>query len=152
MVAFIFQRKGSSSLSVDDFIYGPAADLGWFSSKEMRKVLENAEKQGFVIVKDKNVVANFDYSAVNIPLGFKPTKDILERVEERPLFQRLLEEITAISEKNKQEILALANKKQDSMNLEIEVALLLVAREMGLELHNKDIFMEEVEALILGEK
>ncbi len=118
----------------------------------MRRLLEVAENEGFVTVKNDSVHAIFDYGEVNIPLGFKPTKDILKTAGERPLFQRLLEEITTVSNRKKQDILGLANKKQDSINLEIEVALLLVARELEMELPSKDVFIEEVEANILGEK
>lgn len=109
-----------------------------------------AEKEGFVKVDDNGVMATFDYSEVHIPLGFKPKKDILDTVEVRPLFQRLLEEITSVSSKKKHEILALANKKQDSLNLEIEVALLMVARELDIDLPSLKRFVEETEATILG--
>ncbi len=152
VVAFIFQRKGADNLSVDDFVYGPAADLGWFTSKEMRRLLELAAHEGYVDVKDDKVRAIFDHQDVNIPLGFRPTGSILEEVRERPLFQRLLEEIMAIGKRKKQDVLALANEKQDSMNLEIEVALLLVARELELELPSMDLFLDEAEAKLLGKK
>lgn len=150
LLAFIFQRKGSNKMSTDDFIYGPAADLGWFTSKEMRKILEIAQRSGLIMKDNESVKTNFDYSTVKIPLGFTPSKELLKQEVERSLFQRILDEIMATgSGLSKEEIISMTNKKQDSMNIEIEVALLLVARELELELPNESAYLKETEESIL---
>ncbi len=146
----MFQRKGSSSMPVDDFIYGPAADLGWFTSKEMRKVLDIAKKAGFIIMENDTVKTNFDPSSVDIPLGFRPSKDILEEDVKRPIFQRILDEMMAAAKNmSKSDIISKVNEKQEKMNIEIEVALLLVARELKMELPNEKEYIRELEETIL---
>ncbi len=150
LLAFVFQRKGSANMSVDDFVYGPAADLGWFTSKEMRKVLEIAQKADLVIRDNDTVRTNFDPGTVDIPLGFKPSKDILNEEVKRPVFQRILDEILAGTKgKSKSEIISMVNQKQERMNIEIEVALLLVARELKLTLPNETEYIQELEESII---
>ncbi len=148
-LAFIFQRAGSEEMDEDDFIYGPPADLGWFTSSEAKKLLKLARKEGLVKLDGKQVKIEFDPSSVSIPLGFEPSKRILEE-KKKPLFQRMLDDVVMYSQLNRQEIMSRVNVKQDEMNIEIEAALLLLARELELDIPKKQEYIEDVRKKVRG--
>ncbi len=148
-IAFIFQRAGAQEIDKDEFIYGPPADLGWFTSSEAKKLLKIARKEGLVKLKDDIVRSEFDPANVNIPLGFEPSKRILEE-NKKPLFQSMLDDVVMYSHLNRQEIMSRVNVKQDDMNIEIEAALLLLARELELELPKKQEYIDAVRKKVRG--
>lgn len=148
-LAFIFQRAGAEEIDKEEFIYGPPADLGWFSSSEAKKLLKIARKEGLVTLNGDKVEINFDPKNVNIPLGFEPSTRILEE-KEKPLFQRMLDDVVMYSQLNRQEVMSRVNLKQDDMNIEIEAALLLLAQELELDLPKKHEYIEAVRKKVRG--
>lgn len=148
-VAFIFQRIGSDEIDKDDFIFGPAADLGWFSSSEAKKLLKIARKEGLVNLKGDNVEITFDHKNLDIPLGFEPPKKILEE-KKKPLFKSILDDVVMHSHLDRQEVMSRVNVKQDEMDVEIEAALLLVAQEIQLDLPRKQNYIEAIRKKIRG--
>ncbi|MFO7791536.1 MAG: DUF2240 family protein [Candidatus Saliniplasma sp.] len=148
-VAFIFQRMGSEEIDKDDFVYGPPADLGWFSSSEAKKLLGIARKEGLVDLKGDRVKIRFDYNDIDIPLGFEPPKRILEE-KKKPLFQSMLDDVVMHSNLDRQEVMSRVNVKQDTMNIEIEAALLLLAQELELDLPKKQKYIEDIRKKVRG--
>ncbi len=107
--------------------------------------MELAEKENLVKIEDKIVKANFDYKNVDIPIGFQPSEEIFESSGERNLFQKILGEMVAKSDLEKQEIMSKVNRKQDRLNVEIRTALLLVAQEEDIELDDRDSYIKKIE-------
>lgn len=132
----------------DDFIYGPAAELDWFSSKEARRLLSIAEDEGLIRSEGDQVELTFDYHKVNVPLGFEPSEDIFEK-KKQSLFSSLLNDVVNTSNLTREKIMSKVNKKQDKLNIEIEAALLLVARELKLEIPDEEEIIEEIKKKIL---
>ncbi len=149
-IAFLFQRKGTDEMDVEDFIYDPAAELGWFSTEQARDLLKVAEEQGLVVVEGDIVRTSFNHGSIELPFGFKPTEEVLSTCEPKPLFPEILDVVCTYSGKSRSEIMAKVNKKQDEMNLRIEVALLLVADELGLELSKRDEYIKRIRDDILN--
>lgn len=133
-----------------DFIYIPSADLDWFSSEEARKLLKIAEESGLVSKRDSKVKPNFDFSSVQIPMGFEPSKDVLTQEVKKNIFPVILNEIVEKSSLDRQKVMAKVNKKQDRLNIDIKTALLLVAQEEDIELEDKEEYIEEIEKEIMG--
>ncbi len=147
-IAFIFQRKGVTEMKKEDFIYDPATDLGWFSISESKDLLETAKEKGLVKESKDKVSVNFDHLSVGFPVGFKPTKRILKVDKKEPLLPRMLSAALNNSRYSRSELMAAVNKKQDEMNLEIEVALLLLCSEEGIELPEKRRYIGEIKKKI----
>lgn len=147
-VAFLFQREGKS-IDKNDFIYIPSADLGWFSSEEARKLLKISEESGLISINEDTVTANFDFNSIQIPMGFEPPKNLLEKEVKKDIFPIILNEITEKTDLNRQKIMAQVNKKQDVLNINIKTALLLVAQENDVKLKNKREYIEKIEEEIL---
>ncbi len=87
-LAFLFQKEGEK-ISEEDFIYAQSVDMEWFSSDEAREVIDKALESGLIKVTETEIVANFDYESVDIPMGFEPSEDILEE-KKRDIFPDLL--------------------------------------------------------------
>ncbi|MEF8873787.1 MAG: DUF2240 family protein [Candidatus Thermoplasmatota archaeon] len=149
VLAFLFQRDGEK-ISKDDFIYTQSADLDWYSSDYARRVLERALELGLIEVEDDSVTAGFNFESIDIPMGFEPPKDLLEKEEEKDVFQELLGQVSKKSELSRQEIMSLVNDKQDEMNIEVRTALLVVAQERKIDIDDRDEYIDLISKDIRG--
>ena len=142
LVATPFKKRGKKSLKVSDFIFAISLDLKWGPPDKVRALLQEASDEGLVRVEGDMVHANFGEEEVNVPLGFKPTRE--EDVLEKAL--RLIISETGMSQK---EVIAMANERQDALLrlVDLDVVALLVAREMGIDV--KDLASEAYQNLIL---
>ena len=131
LVATPFKKRGKKSLKISDFIFALSLDLKWGSPEKVRALLREAEAEGMVKMDGEIVSAAFDIDAVDVPLGFKPSTE--EAILDQGI--RLITSQTGMSRK---EVIALANDKQDSLKklVEMDAVVLLLAREMGLDVHD----------------
>ena len=128
LVATPFKKRGKKSLKISDFIFALSLDLKWGSPEKVRALLREAEAEGMVKMEGESVSAIFDAEAMEVPLGFKPTTE--EAILDQGI--RLITSQTGMSRK---EVIAMANVKQDSLKklVELDAVILLVAREMGID-------------------
>lgn len=145
LVATPFKKRGKKSLKISDFIFALSLDLKWGPPEKVRTLLREAEAEGMVKMEGEVVHATFDAEAVDIPVGFKPTTE--EGILDRGI--RLITSQTGMSRK---EVIALANEKQDSLKklVELDAVVLLVAREMGIDV--RDLAGEAYENLLARSK
>ena len=133
-LALLFKRKGKNLLSEKEFVFSASMDFRWFSPKEAQVLLETGLGRGLLERMDGMVKPTFDYKTVEIPVNYRPCKDILKEVEpEVSLFSQLLDDISKATGQKKRELVARANKVQDRLGVDIEVASLALARDLGLD-------------------
>lgn len=142
-VSVPFKRKGKDSLKESEFVLALSFDLNWFSPAQAKKVLLDAEKAGLIKREGDIIHPAFALSTVEPPNGFKPGV-----LEERSIFDMIIERITSETGLDKRRVISLINKKQDELSklVEIEVSAILVALEHGVALDN--LIDEEYKALI----
>jgi hypothetical protein len=130
LVATPFKKRGKNSLKISDFIFALSLDLKWGPPEKVRALLREAEAEGMVKMEGEIVTASFDTQTLDVPLGFKPSTQ--EGILDRGI--RLITSQTGMSRK---EVIALANEKQDSLKMlvELDAVVLLAAREMGIDVH-----------------
>lgn len=134
-VAMVFSRKGRRSMTERDFILTASMDFRWFPPKDAQKLLEVALEAELVTRKDGDVIANFDPKSVEIPLDFSPGPEVLRRrPQETDLFTQILGKIAANSEVDEKRLISKINSVQSSMDVTIEVAALIVGRELDVDL------------------
>lgn len=128
LVATPFKKRGKTSLKISDFIFALSLDLKWGPPEKVRALLREAEAEGMVRMEGEMVHATFDAEAVDVPLGFKPST-------EEGILDRSIRLITSQTGMSRKEVIALANEKQDSLKklVELDAVVLLVAREMGID-------------------
>ena len=128
LIATPFKKRGKMSLKISDFIFALSLDLKWGPPEKVRALLREAEAEGMVRMDGEMVHATFDAEAVNVPLGFKP-------VTEEGILDRSIRLVTSQTGMSRKEVIALANEKQDALKklVELDAALLLAARELGID-------------------
>lgn len=131
LVATPFKKRGKNSLKISDFIFALSLDLKWGPPEKVRALLREAETEGMVKMEGEMVTASFDMETLDVPLGFKPSTQ--EGILDRGI--RLITSQTGMSRK---EVIALANEKQDSLKMlvELDAVILLTAREMGIDVRS----------------
>lgn len=144
-VAQIFKRRGVKDLKENDFIFGLSMDLKWLPPDLARKALKKAEEEGLVKREGDILKPVFDVYAVEVPFGFQPDKTIFE---EKTVFDKIVERIVTGTGKDKREVIAQINKKQEKLFklFEIEVSALLVAKECDIPI--EDLAEEAYKQLI----
>ncbi|MBU4189377.1 MAG: DUF2240 family protein [Candidatus Thermoplasmatota archaeon] len=143
-IAFLFRRKGKEVLSEKEFSLSLSMDMHWFSPKESAKLIEKALSSKLLVKTEKGLKPNFDYGNLEIPIGFKPSKDILEYKED--MFLSILNEISEKTGMDKKGIIAEINRRQDELNIEIESVALLLARKYNIDMSK---FFDDVEKIII---
>jgi hypothetical protein len=140
-VAMVFSRKGRTTMTERDFILTASMDFRWFPPKDAQRLLDTAVDANLVTHKDGEIATTFDLKSVEIPLDFVPGPDVFRRPQEPDLFAKMLEKMSASSEIEEKTLISKVNSVQDYMDVTIEVAALIVGRELGVDLSS---FHDEV--------
>lgn len=133
-LAQIFRKKGKTSMSEKDFVFAASLDFRWFSPKEAQRFLETALESGLLALEDGKVSPTFEYKSTDIPKGYAPGADILLKpAQPKGMLMKIADAISSKSGQPVQDIISRVNRIQDSMGLDSEVAALIAARELGVD-------------------
>jgi hypothetical protein len=126
LVATPFKRRGKGSLKISDFIFALSLDLKWGPPEKIRALLREAEAEGLVKIEGDMVRASF--GDMEVPVGFKPTT-------EEGILERAIRLVTSETGMSRKEVISMANERQSSLSglMDIDAVVLLVARELGLD-------------------
>ncbi len=142
-IALLFRRKGRNRMSEQEFVLSASMDFRWFPPREAQRLLDLSIQKGLVTLEEGGVEPSFDLEAVEVPLHFVPTTDILQDASD--LFDRLLDEITRSASRPRKDLAVRVNSIQRWMGVYVEVAALLAGEELTVDLTS---FYPEVEAMI----
>ena len=143
-VSMPFKRKGKDALKDMEFILALSLDLKWFNPEQAKIILNDAQKSGLLIREGEFVHPSFDISKIEIPSGWKPESVI---VENKTIFDRIIDRIIHGTGIEKRKVIAMINKKQEEFakQVSIEVSAILIAVENGVMVD--DLIDEEYAAL-----
>jgi len=142
-IAQIFSKKGKSSLAEKDFVFAASLDFGWFSPKEAQKLLELGLESELLLMEDGLVKPVFDYKALDIPKGFIPTAEILNNAPQpKGVFLKIVDSISKKTDLPAKDLISKINQTQDRMSVDMEVAALIVARSLDVDISE---YMDTVE-------
>lgn len=142
-IALLFRRKGRNRMSEQEFVLSASMDLRWFPPRDAQRLLDLSVLKGLVTLEKGGVEPAFDLEAVEVPLHFVPTTDILQDASD--LFDRLLDEITRAASRPRKDLAARVNSIQRWLGVYVEVAALLAGEELTVDLTS---FYPEVEAMM----
>lgn len=77
-LAFAYRRKGLDAMPGGDLRLLLAYDLRWFAPEDAKRVVQRATDMGLLRDENGSLRPAFDVHAVEIPLNFRPTLDVLE--------------------------------------------------------------------------
>jgi hypothetical protein len=148
-IALLFRRKGKEFLTEKEFVFSASMDLRWFSPKEAQRLLDVGITGGYLQKKNGNIVPTFDTSMIDVPLDYKPGRDIFEHVPRKPqdFFSEIVDKIVKTKSVPKREVVSRVNKKQELLGIDVEPAALLVASDYGLSMESGIIERAESEIL-----
>jgi hypothetical protein len=161
-VAVVFNRKGKKLLSEREFINALFFELKWadptgtgrIEAKEAQRILAAAFRKGLLELSDGYVRPAFDRRSVDVPLNYRPTRDMLKELDDgpskpssppspsaqgkseaglMPVFTVLIDEIAAKSGWSKRDVVARINRVVERLSVDAEVAALLIGRDVGLD-------------------
>jgi hypothetical protein len=135
VLALIFRRKGKGVLSEKEFVFSASIDYRWYTPKEAQRLLELGLERKLLVKTDGFVRPAFDYRKVEVPPDLRPGKGILEEEPvELPLFSIMVSRIASSSGMSKREVVARINKLQERLEVEVEAAGLVLARELHISM------------------
>jgi len=133
-LAVLFKRKGKNVITETEFIFTVSFDFRWFTPKEAQVLLDLALKRGLLSRTEEFLKPTFDYKDVEASLSFRPSKEVLVGEAEAPsLFAQLIHLISEKGGMKKRDAVAKINRAQEKLGVDVEVAAILVAKEMGLD-------------------
>ncbi len=147
-LALLFRRKGKNVLTEKELVFSASMDFRWFTPKEAQRLLELGLKKGLLTRTDGAVKPTFEHKKIEIPATYKPSQKALEdEPENASLFSKILDLIASKSGMRKREIVARINGIQERLRVEIEVAALALASEVGVDTHE---LMDQVRTEIMA--
>lgn len=148
-IALLFRRKGKEFLTEKEFVFSASMDLRWFSPKEAQRLLDVGITGGYLQKRNGNIVPTFDTSLIDVPLDYKPGRDVFEHVPRKPqdFFSEIVDKIVKTKSVAKREVVSRVNKKQELLGIDVEPAALLVASDYGLSMESGIIERAESEIL-----
>jgi len=130
----LFKRKGKSVMTETEFILTVSFDYRWFTPKEAQALLDVSVKRGLLQRTEEYLRPSFDVKDVDAPLSFRPSKDVLTGAgEEMSLFAQLIQLISEKGKLKKRDAVARVNRTQERLGVDVEVAAVLVARDVGID-------------------
>jgi hypothetical protein len=139
-------------------------------AKDAQRILDAAKSSGLLVTKEGMLQPAFDYRSIDIPLNYQPSSEVLKEigaapknevvkepqprtaqeipsapVAEVPLFTVLIEDISQKTQIKKKDVVSRINKLQERFGVVPEVAALIVARDLGMDVSKYyDITREEI--------
>ena len=137
-VAAPFKHMRKDRLQKSEFVFYIAIDRKWMNKEQVNQLLDRAKAEGLIEVDGGAIRPLFDLAEVSIPLGFKPTSDVLAATESP--YEELIGRIAAATEKPPQEVVAELHRiVTDNFdgNIRVEAAVIILAKRYGVAFDDK---------------
>jgi hypothetical protein len=121
-------------------------DLSWFSPDEAKQLIDVCMELKLLSEEEEGFRPTFDYKNRSIPLDFTPSKNILTLESQEPLLLSIVRNIEMKTELARSKIMTEINRKKDVLEVEIEVAAILIAQKYDIDVTG---FLREAETEIL---
>ena len=144
-LVYLFQRIGKDVLSEKELILSASMDLGWFTPDEAKQLIDICLELKLLSEVDIGLTPNFDFNNYSIPIDFTPSNNILQLEALEPLLFSTLRQIDSKTGFGRTIIMSEINKKQDAIDVEIEIAAILVAKKYEIDISG---FLREAESEI----
>ena len=127
-----FRHLRKPALKKSELVYYYALDRKWMNTEQAAAFIRNAEEGGLLVNEGGVYKPTFDYAAVTIPIGFKPTSVIFEKKD--PVAE-IINRIAKAMQKEETEVVAEMNRlirEGFDNNLMPEAAIAVIARRYNV--------------------
>lgn len=134
-IALLFKRKGRDELSEREFVLSASMDLRWFPPRDAQRLLQIGLETKLLESHEGTIRPSFDVSTVDVPRDYVPTAEILATSTPvaEDLFVRIVDAIAAKTKMDRRSVIGLVNGIQERMDVEVEVAALIAARQSAVD-------------------
>lgn len=106
-IAAPFRHTRKERLKKNELVYYLALDRKWMSIEQANLLLARAKESGLITDEGDMIRPLFDISTVEIPVGFRPSSGIFDRVDPVEL---LIDRIASLSEQSVPTVVAEMNR------------------------------------------
>jgi len=146
-LVLLFKRVKKPNPTRRDLVLTASMNLRWFSPERAEEMVSMAIEAGYLSTNGSILSLTFDPSTIQIPQGFTPTISILKKKETSDnLLMRIIQAISEKTHEEKKRVMAKVNTMVIEMNIDVEVAALLLASEMGIDVKG---FRDEVKSEVM---
>ncbi len=144
--AAFFRSIGKDVTTSDEFVMISSLELKWMSPSDVKILLKNLLAAGILEKKGEYIRPAKDLSSVDLPLAYKPSRDVLKPVQATPapapapkkeaepdLFHILMGVASENGIQTKDFVPA-CSKIQKRLGIDISAAALLVLRDKGVDI------------------
>lgn len=134
-IALLFRRKGRDELTEREFVLSASMDLRWFPPRDAQRLLQLGLETKLLESHGGNIRPSFPIDSVEVPRDFVPTAKTLEVATPvtEDVFLRLVEALVAKTKQDRRAVIATINGIQERMDVDVEVAALIAARQAGID-------------------
>ncbi len=135
-IALLFRRKGRDELTEREFVLSASMDLRWFPPRDAQRLLQLGLETKLLESHGGNIRPGFDLTKVEVPTDFTPTAKILEvpTPASEDIFLRIVDAIALQTKSDRRVAIAAVNAVQEKMDVDVEVAALVAARQAGVDI------------------
>ncbi len=135
-IKFIYRRSGRDTMTREEIVLSISANQKWLSPEEAADFLKACLGKGLVKESsDGEISMSSDVADIDLPaLAFNPDIEQMKGwARKRDLFQSTVDMVVGQTKMKKKEVIADANRIKGRLNVDIKVALLIVAMKRGLD-------------------
>ena len=141
--AAFFRTIGKDVATADEFVMGVSLGQKWMTPTDAKALLRAMTGKGVLTSRDGYIRPSFDISSVDVPLAYRPPKDILSvKVPVEPkkapagdgaedMFPKLMD-VAVGAGMQRREFIQECNRIQKRLDVDISVAALIVLRDGGV--------------------
>ena len=137
-VAAFFRNKGKNVVTEAEFVNGISLDLRWVAPSEAVRVPVLLVNKGYLKKEGEYLRPAFDVQTVDVPLNFRPSAEMfkvpLTNAPKRPegVLSDLMDMADALGI-GKKDFVVSVNAIQKRINVDIEIAALVLLGEKGAD-------------------
>lgn len=152
-VAAFFRSKGKNVMTAEEFLMGLSMNMRWMPYKDAERLLDAAVGSGILERDGEYVRPIFDLNGVDVPVGYRPPADLLSSApvpEEKKMDEDVLPKLIAKAASmdiDRKDFMSYCRTIQKKMNVDIEVAAVMVLRDNGA---NVDELLDQVREVVSG--
>jgi hypothetical protein len=146
--AAFFRSIGKDVTTSDEFVMIASLELKWMSPSDAKLLLRTLLSEGVLEKKGEYIRPTQDLSGLDLPLAYKPSKDVLDRMQAKPapapatapkkaeepdMFHVLIG-VAAENGIQTRDFVPACSKVQKRLGIDISAAALLVLRDKGVDI------------------
>ncbi len=135
VIVFLLKNSGKSSLSPEDFPNILSFGKNWIEPEMARKLFQICIDAGLLEERDGSYFPTFEISGFILPLDFSVTEEDVKKYSlGSDVFTEILDHICSSSGMERRDVIMEVNSiKKEMEYVTIEVAALILCKEMGID-------------------